>query len=379
MSGESLCLIDSFRPDLGDAVSKRLGDFHVEFYQMRHGLSDGVRVLRIHGIGWSSTWIPTRGMGLAEVHLGKFRFGWQSPVRGPVHPHWVPLMEPSGLGWLDGFDELLVRCGISSNGAPQFADNGRLELPLHGRIANLPATTLELDLDGEGNLVVFSQVVESRFHFDKWLLQSTMRLSPRQARIEIRDQVSNLSAQTRESQMLYHFNIGQPLLDEGSRVHVPCERVVPRNPLSAANIDSWPTVAAPKAGSAEQVYFCKPIADSDGKSTAVLRNADQTHAARIDFGVASLPYFNLWKNSAAPEDGYVVGMEPATNFPNPKRFESQHGRTVSLPADGSVTYELTLAFSDRASEVVEWCNRVDEIQRQTTCALAPAPLADWCE
>ena len=34
--------------------------------------------------------------------------------------------EPSGLGWLDGFDELLVRCGLESNGAPEFDADGRV-------------------------------------------------------------------------------------------------------------------------------------------------------------------------------------------------------------------------------------------------------------
>ena len=48
--------------------------------------------------------------------------GWKSPVHGPVHPNFVPLNEPSGLGWLDGFDELFVRCGLESNGAPDFDD-----------------------------------------------------------------------------------------------------------------------------------------------------------------------------------------------------------------------------------------------------------------
>ena len=37
-----------------------------------------------------------------------------------MHPRWVPLSEPSGIGWLDGFDELVARCGLFSHGAPDF-------------------------------------------------------------------------------------------------------------------------------------------------------------------------------------------------------------------------------------------------------------------
>ena len=64
-------------------------------------------------------------------------------MRGPVHPKFVPLAEPSGVGWLDGFDELLCRCGLVSNGAPEFDERGQLRYGLHGRIANLPARKVE--------------------------------------------------------------------------------------------------------------------------------------------------------------------------------------------------------------------------------------------
>ena len=91
--------------------------------------------------------IPTRGMGIWKAIVGDETLGWRSPVRGPVHPQFVPLFDPSGLGWLEGFDELLVRCGLESNGAPEFDQQGRLLYPLHGRIANRPAHHVEVTVD----------------------------------------------------------------------------------------------------------------------------------------------------------------------------------------------------------------------------------------
>ena len=83
--------------------------------------------------------LPTRGMSLWKAWVDGQALGWNSPVRGPVHPSLVPLGDPGGLGWLDGFDELFVRCGLESNGAPEFAENGQLRYGLHGRIGNKPA------------------------------------------------------------------------------------------------------------------------------------------------------------------------------------------------------------------------------------------------
>ncbi len=86
--------------------------FAVRHVIRRDGLSEGVDELRIHNGRFSFTVLPTRGMGIWKARWDdQLEIGWQSPVPGPVHPRFVPLTEPSGLGWLDGFDELLCRCG----------------------------------------------------------------------------------------------------------------------------------------------------------------------------------------------------------------------------------------------------------------------------
>src|SRR4029078_9324331 len=138
------------------------------------GLRQGVTSLRIDNGVFSFEVIPTRGMGIRKAWLGTEEIGCQSPVRGRVHPAFVPAGEPSGLGWLDGFDEMLVRCGLESNGAPEFDEkSGALKYPLHGRIANRPAHEVHIGIDGQtGDIIVRGVVEETRFHFLKLRLIS---------------------------------------------------------------------------------------------------------------------------------------------------------------------------------------------------------------
>ena len=75
---------------------------------LRGGLREGVDVVEVDNGRLRFVVIPTRGMGLWRASCGDVQLGWKSPVQGPVHPAFVPLWEASGLGWLDGFDELLV-------------------------------------------------------------------------------------------------------------------------------------------------------------------------------------------------------------------------------------------------------------------------------
>ncbi len=189
--------------------------FSVRHLIRRGGLSAGVDELRIHNGRLAFTVLPTRGMGLWKAWLDdRLEIGWRSPVRGPVHPHFVPVAEPSGLGWLDGFDELLCRCGAYSNGAPDFDAQGRLLHPLHGFLANRPAQRVEIAVEGD-QITITGVVQEIRFHFAK--LQLTTRITTRfdQPSLQIDDQIQNLSAGPGEMQMLYHVNFGVPLLTAG--------------------------------------------------------------------------------------------------------------------------------------------------------------------
>ena len=63
------------------------------------------------------------------------------------NPEFVNLMSKGGLGWLEGFDELLVRCGLENNGAPydvktinSDGSESHTTFGLHGKIANIPAS-----------------------------------------------------------------------------------------------------------------------------------------------------------------------------------------------------------------------------------------------
>ena len=86
---------------------------------LRGGRRDGVDLIEIKNGLLSFAVVPTRGMGIWKGEYAGDRLGWDSPVAdGPVHPSFVNLMNGGGLGWLEGFDELLARCGLENNGGP---------------------------------------------------------------------------------------------------------------------------------------------------------------------------------------------------------------------------------------------------------------------
>lgn len=352
--------------------------YEVQVRQHQAGLSQGVWSVRLDNGRWAVDVLPTRGMSLWKAYHGSTTLGWKSPVRGPVHPMYVPLSEPSGLGWLSGFDELLVRCGLESNGAPEFDASGKLQYPLHGRIGNRPAHRVSLTIDGDRGVIELSgEVEETRFHFFKGRLTSTIRMPIDSMTLEIEDAVKNLSASPADVQLLYHTNLGRPLLDAGAHLVAPVKRVVPQNARAAEGIGSWNHFTGEQAGFAEQVYLCQLHADNNGKSEVLLQNAHATQAVSLRFDVQQLPCFSLWKNTTADEDGYVTGIEPGTNFPNPRSFEGDHGRVLTLDGQQEQRFQLQFAFHPDETSVNQARQRVEGLS-QGEPRVESQPQSDWC-
>jgi galactose mutarotase-like enzyme len=334
------------------------GAFRVDRILLEGGRRAHVEMLLVDTGTVRAALLPTRGLGLWRANIEGLDCGWKSPVDGPVHPNWVAVSEPSGIGWLDGFDELLVRCGLRSFGAPDFdADSGRLLFPLHGRIANLPTAQLRVELDSAHSLLHISGVVaETRF------LQYNLRLVARYTfalgmpTIEVHDTVENHGNTPTTVQMLYHVNIGEPLLEAGSQLHLAAKKVIARDPHSAAGLGEWSTYSAPQPGYTEQVYFSASAAKSDHWASTLLTSAKGDKGFAVHYDTRTLPFFTQWKNTVGKDDGYVTGLEPGTGFPNPRTFEAGQERVVTLEGGQAVDFHVKLeglAKPERVAALVE--------------------------
>jgi galactose mutarotase-like enzyme len=342
------------------------------------GVREGVDTIEIDNGTFRFVVLPTRGMGLWKGWLGKTEIGWQSPVKGPVHPQFVPLTEPSGLGWLEGFDELLCRCGLESNGAPEAGPGGAYKYPLHGRIANRPAHHVELATDeATGEMSLTGLVDETRFLFQKLRLKSTYKTKVGQSGLTVIDEVSNLSGNPAELQLLYHINFGPPILDPGAKVLAPIKALVPRDPRAAEGMSDWDSFPNEQAGFSEQVYFFELLADGEGKTQVMLKNAHGTQGVSLRYSKKQLPYFTLWKNTPLAADGYVTGLEPGTNFPNPRSFEGEQNRVVKLKPGETVKFEVELDVLGDTKAVAGAEKAIAKLQGSTKPQVYSTPQAGW--
>jgi hypothetical protein len=351
---------------------------------LRGGVSDGVDVVELNNGRLSVSILPTRGMGLWRGRYENLEIGWNSPVKRPVNPAFVDLSDRNRLGWLAGFNELLCRCGLSSNGPPGVdaivdATGQRNETPLtlHGKIANLPAHRVEVRADpaGDGLLVVRGEIDESSMFGPSLRLSTSYETVPGSNRLTIRDEVRNLSARPLEVQLLYHTNVGSPFLDAGAKLVLPVRQAAPRDPRAAEDVSTWQTYRGPTSGYTEQCYYAELIGDDREQTTVLLRNAAGDRGISLEYGIRALPCFTVWKCTQPEADGYVTGLEPATNFPNFKTFERRHGRVVTLAPQQSSTTQLALIVHASSAEVAAVEKRISELQNRAHPIVHERPLA----
>jgi hypothetical protein len=76
----------------------------------------------------------------------------------------------------------------------------------------------------------------------------------------------------------------------------------------------------------------------------MLRNAAGDKGITMSYLIDQLPYFTLWKNTTAIEEGYVTGLEPGTGFPANRSVERKAGRVPKLKPNETRKFAIDFAI-----------------------------------
>lgn len=353
-------------------------DFSLRKRTLHGGLRDGVNVVEMDNGLLRTTVLADRGMGVWRVWLGDLQVGWPSPVKGPVHPKFVPLDEAGGIGWLSGFDELVCRCGLEYNGAPEWSPDGKLKHTLHGRIANRPAHFVSATIDPDQRQMEVTGVVdEARLFGNSLRLTSTVRTAFGSPRLTISDEITNPWSLPADLALLYHINIGPPLVAEGARFDAPLETMAPRNEAAIAAVETWHDYQRPRPGAPESVLYMELAADQNQKTSVLLTDPAGQRGLSLSFRRDQFPYFALWKNPISYRDGYCTGLEPCINFPNGKSFEQSRGRIAQVAPGETRRFEIEMEIHVDAAGLQAARDRIAELANGVQPMIYHTPRPQW--
>ncbi len=324
----------------------------VRLVTLESGHARGSRAALVQtGSGLDFTILVDRCLDIGQVTYNGAALGWRAPV-GDVAPQYF---EAEHLRWLRSFQGgLVATCGLANVGAPQ-AGSEVSGLGLHGRIGATPAQDLCISQQWEKDqyvLRVSGVMREASVFGEKFALKRTITAWLGEARIALHDELTNEAFAPAPFQLLYHVNLGWPLLEAGGRILAPSRTVAPRDEVAKAGIASWDQITPPQHGYREQVFFHDMKPAKDGTVTAAVVNGDFSKpdclGMSLTYSAATLPRFAEWKMMGEQE--YVVGLEPANCGVQGRAVDEAQGLLHTLAPGETVSYDLNFnVIADAAS------------------------------
>jgi hypothetical protein len=375
-------LIDSDKaPQNWEITSEDLGltlekPFCVSMRTLHGGRQEGACLVEIDNGAMKISVVPTRGMNVLEAVAGKVHLGWDSPVNEVVNPAFIGLNGRGGVGWLEGFNELVTRCGYEWVGHPGM-DQGVM-LPLHGLAANIPASRVVLSIEERPPYTIRlkGELKEQAFKKINFVIETELRTEAGALYFSLHDTLINKGDYPKEYQALYHANFGPPLLDQGARFSAPVQQVSPFNDKAVADLGDWQTYRGPTRDYDERVYNIVPYGDEQGNTLAVLRNAAGSVGVSVAFNVQQLPVFSLWKNTDTPIQGYVTGLEPGTSFAYNRSYQRALNRVPTIGPKEQRHFDITFTLLPDKAAVDQALEQVQRILHDRPTEVRNTPLVE---
>lgn len=317
--------------------------FNVREYRFCGGWADGVRAVDIsNGAGLTFTVLVDRAMDIFNLSYKGKNLCYQTPV-GVKAPQYFDAL---GDGWMHSFGGgFFVTCGLDNIGG-DCVDNGE-NFPCHGRMSNIPAENFRIERgfdEGTPYVTLSGDMMQTVLFGTQLTLTRKITCKYMENKIKIEDVVTNGSAREAAEMILYHFNLGYPLLDENAEVLIPSAKRTPRTEIAAKEIDLWDKFTSPVFGYKERCYYHEDMKAENGIVTFGMKNKTSDLSVKIAYENKNLPYFLQWKMIGVDE--YVCGLEPG-NSPVCGRHTAREEGTLKTIAPGdSVDYNLEITVGE---------------------------------
>lgn len=192
---------------------------------------------------------------------------------------------------------MLYTCGLDSVG-------GREGYELHGTLHNIPAEIVRAEVN-ETEIAVEAMICDTALFGKNLVLRRRITSAVGGNSVKIEDTLVNKGYADESYCLLYHFNVGYPMLDDGAFIEadeVSCE---PRTPWAQKNQATRYQMSASLAGEEECCYFL-----GLKKPQISLVNPKIGKKLTLSYSADTLPHFVEWKSMASGD--YALGLEPCT-------------------------------------------------------------------
>jgi hypothetical protein len=131
--------------------------------------------------------------------------------------------------------------------------------------------------------------------------------------LSLEDQIENRDFKSNVLMLLYHLNVGYPLLDSGCEFIAPVKQIESLSAFSKDNESDYSLITDPVDNQDEAVYCITPKSDDEGYTSCMIVNPRLSLGLYVKYNIAELPYLVEWKSMRSGD--YAFGMLPSNCKP----------------------------------------------------------------
>ncbi len=309
--------------------------YGVKTVRIDGGKGDGMKLLQVNNAaGLSFTISADRCADISELSLKGTNYAYIAPS-GYVSPKYF---DKDGLEFLKTFTAgFMTTCGLSNVGRPN-TDNGE-EYGLHGTISNTPCENISYSIEND-NIVIKAVVRDAALFNPQFILEREYVCPLYENVIYVTDTITNIGPKTTPLEVLYHCNMGYPLLCEDSVVKIPYEHITTRNEHAASGLDKCLIMEKPQADYEEMCFYH----EMKGDVSVSIHNPKIKKGLVLEYNTDELGFFTEWKMMGEHE--YVLGFEPGNCNPDGRNVMREQGKLEFLNAGEKKVHHLKFIFTE---------------------------------
>ncbi|MGK2863002.1 MAG: aldose 1-epimerase family protein [Chitinophagaceae bacterium] len=355
----------NLQPGWKDKISNPAQLGGIETSVIDNGPGRGTRIAWFNtGTGLRYKIVLDRAMDIADAFYNQHSLTWLSHA-GITTPQ--PFSD-KGLDWLRTFGGgLLVTCGLDHMGGPEKDEYG--ERGLHGLISNTSAeieSIIQPDpVAGKMEMSITGTMKQTKIFGPCFELKRTISGTIGMPSIRIHDEIINRGNTLAPHMILYHFNFGWPLVDEGTDIiwkgkWQSREGGINNQIFSKGNnFRKCPSPLKEHSGSGEAVAFIDAEADSSGQCSCGLYNSRISMAMVLRFQKKQLPWLTNWQHWGKGE--YVTGLEPGTHRVIGQAMARETNELIFLQPGEKKVYDLEMEVVNDELRIKEFLKNNNQI------------------
>ena len=312
------------------------------------GKASMMRCLEVdNGGGLRFTVAESKAMDLLQVSWKGINLGFET--KAGIHAPW--LSDEVGMSYRRNLGAgFMYTAGLYNVGG--FCEEENEYHYAHGELKNTPAKQVSSHVEWEGDECVLSvegQVQESAFFGRNLVLDRKITTAVGSNTFTICDTIENQDFAPAQIMLLYHMNLGFPLLDEGARMLMRAKTTEAMSEHTRTDPD-WQIMPAPMDNNPEYLYVHEPEVDADGLARVAAFNDRLGLGLEVAFDPKVLPYLVEWKCMKSGD--YALGILPSTCKPIGRPAAAQQGELVALQPFEKLELNLQIRIVENREDLI---------------------------